>query len=77
MYAIRSYYVNTALEYNPAFGDAYVLKSYLRLEIIPDLNEALAAGKAAVQYAPENPDSAYTLGLVYEKLGRYARNNFV
>lgn len=64
--------LNKALEYNPAFGDAYVLKSYLRLEIIPDLNEALAAGKAAVQYAPENPDSAYTLGLVYEKLGRYA-----
>ena len=33
--------LNKALEYNPAFGDAYVLKSYLRLEIIPDLNEAL------------------------------------
>ena len=64
--------LNKALEYNPSYGDAYVLKSYLRLEIIPNIDEALAAAKAAVQYAPENPDSAYTLGLVYEKLGRYA-----
>lgn len=64
--------LNKALEYDPSYGDAYVLKSYLRLEIIPNLDEALAAAKAAVQYAPGNPDSAYTLGLVYEKLGRYA-----
>ncbi|WP_455379006.1 caspase family protein [Petrachloros mirabilis] len=64
--------LNKALEYDPTFGDAYVLKSYVRLEIIPELDEALAAAKAAVQYAPQNPDSEYTLGLVYEKLGRHA-----
>lgn len=64
--------LNKAVEYDPTFGDAYVLKSYVRLEIIPELDEALAAAKAAVQYAPQNPDSEYTLGLVYEKLGRHA-----
>jgi uncharacterized caspase-like protein len=63
--------LNKALEYDPTFGDAYVLKSYVLLEVLPNLDEALAAGKAAVQYAPKNPDSQYTLGLVYEKLGRY------
>ena len=64
--------LNKALEYDPTYGDAYVLKSYVRLEILPNLDEALAAAKAAVQYAPKNPDSQYTLGLIYEKLGRYA-----
>ena len=63
--------LNKALEYDPTFGDAYVLKSYVRLEVLPNLGEALAAAKAAVQYAPKNPDSQYTLGLVYEKLERY------
>ena len=63
--------LNKALEYNPTFGDAYVLKSYVLLEVLPNVDEALAAAKAAVQYAPKNPDSQYTLGLVYEKLGRY------
>ena len=64
--------LNKALEYDPTFGDAYVLKSYVRLEILPDLDEALIAAKAAVRYAPTNPDSQYTLGLVYEKLGKFA-----
>jgi uncharacterized caspase-like protein len=64
--------LNKALEYDPTFGDAYVLKSYVRLEVLPNLDEALAAAKAAVQYAPKNPDSQYTLGLVHEKLGHYA-----
>jgi uncharacterized caspase-like protein len=64
--------LNKALEYNPTFGDAYVLKSYVRLEVLPNLDEALAAAKAAVQYAPKNPDSHYTLGLIYEKRGQYA-----
>jgi len=63
--------LNKALEYDPTFGDAYVLKSYVRLEVLPNLGEALAAAKAAVQYAPKNPDSQYTLGLIYEKLERY------
>ena len=63
--------LNKALEYDPKFGDAYVLKSYVRLEVIPDIEEALAAAKLAVQYAPDNPDSYYTLGLIYEKRGQY------
>ena len=64
--------LNKALQYDPTFGDAYVLKSYVRLEVVPDLEDALATGKLAVQYAPNNPDSHYTLGLIYEKRGQYA-----
>ena len=64
--------LNKALEYDPTVGDAYVLKSYVRLEVLPNIDEALAAGKLAVQYAPNNPDSHYTLGLIYEKRGQYA-----
>jgi len=64
--------LNKALEYDPTFGDAYVLKSYVRLEILPNLDEALAAAKSAVQYAPQNPDSQYTLGLIYEKQGKFS-----
>jgi tetratricopeptide (TPR) repeat protein len=64
--------LNKALEYDPTFGDAYVLKSYVRFEVLPNLDEALTAAKAAVQYAPKNPDSYYTLGLIYEKRGQYA-----
>lgn len=64
--------LNRAIEYNPSFGDAYVLKSYLLLEVLPNLDEALAAGKLAVQHAPDNPDSHYTLGLIYEKRGSFA-----
>ena len=60
-----------ALEYDPTFGDAYVLKSYVRLEILPNLDEALSAARLAVQYAPKNPDAQYTLGLIHEKRGQY------
>jgi predicted RNase H-like HicB family nuclease len=60
-----------ALEYDPTFGDAYVLKSYVRLEILPNLEEALSAARLAVQYAPKNPDAQYTLGLIHEKRGQY------
>ncbi|MGA6826240.1 caspase family protein [Nitrospira sp. NS4] len=63
--------LNRAIEYNPAFGDAYVLKSYLLLEVLPNLDEALVAGQLAVQHAPDNPDSSYTLGLIYEKRGSF------
>ncbi len=63
--------LNKALEYDPTFGDAYVLKSYVRLEVLPNVEEALAAAKLAVQFAPQNPDSHYTLGLIYEKQGRF------
>ena len=64
--------LNKALEYDPTFGDAYVLKSYVLLEVLPNLADALSAAKLAVQYAPKNPDSQYTLGLIYEKHGQYA-----
>jgi tetratricopeptide (TPR) repeat protein len=60
------------LEYDPTFGDAYVLKSYVRLEVVPNIDEALATAKLAVQHAPKNPDSHYTLGLIHEKQGRFA-----
>ncbi|MBU6480327.1 MAG: caspase family protein [Nitrospirae bacterium] len=63
--------LNKALEYDPTFGDAYVLKSYVLLEVLPNLDGALSAAKLAVQYAPKNPDSQYTLGLIYEKRGQY------
>jgi tetratricopeptide (TPR) repeat protein len=63
--------LNKALEYDPAFGDAYVLKSYVLLEVLPNLDDALSAAKLAVQYAPKNPDSQYTLGLIHEKRGQY------
>lgn len=64
--------LDKALKYNPTFGDAYVLKSYLYLEFAPNLNEALAAAEQAVKYSPENPDSPYTLGLVLQRKGRFA-----
>jgi len=64
--------LNKAVEYDPTFGDAYVLKSYVRLEVLPNIDEALASAKLAVQHAPKNPDSHYTLGLIYEKQGQYA-----
>ncbi|HKO30214.1 MAG TPA: caspase family protein [Nitrospiraceae bacterium] len=64
--------LNKSLEYDPAFGDAYVLKSYVLLEVLPNLDDALSAAMLAIQYAPNNPDSQYTLGLVYEKRGQYA-----
>jgi tetratricopeptide (TPR) repeat protein len=63
--------LNKALEYDATFGDAYVLKSYVLLEVLPDLADALSAAKLAAQYAPKNPDSQYTLGLIYEKRGQY------
>ena len=64
--------LNKAIEYDPAFGDAYVLKSYVRFEVLPNLDEAMSTAKLAVQHAPNNPDSHYTLGLIQEKRGNYA-----
>ena len=64
--------LNKALEHDATFGDAYVLKSYVLLEVLPNLADALPVAKLAVQYAPKNPDSQYTLGLIYEKRGQYA-----
>lgn len=64
--------LDKALEYNPAYGDAYVLKSYVYLEHLSNLPEALQAAQSAVKYAPANPDSSYTLGLVLQRQGQFA-----
>lgn len=64
-------HLNLAIEHDPASGDAYVLKSYIYLEAVPNLDEALASGQLAVQYASGNPDSFYMLGLVHEKRGKF------
>jgi tetratricopeptide (TPR) repeat protein len=64
--------LDRALGYDPTFGDAYVLKGYVRLEILPNLQDALSAAKLAVQHASKNPDAQYTLGMIYEKRGQYA-----
>jgi tetratricopeptide (TPR) repeat protein len=63
--------LDRALGYDPTYGEAYVLKSYVRLEVVPNLDEALATGLLAVKYAPENPDSFYILGLIHEKRGTF------
>jgi len=63
--------LNKALEYDSTFGDAYVLKSYVLLEVLPNLDGAFSAAKLAIQHAPKNPDAQYTLGLIYEKRGQY------
>lgn len=63
--------LDRAIGYDPTYGNAYVLKSYVRLEVLPNLDEALATGLLAVKYASENPDSFYTLGLIYNKRGKY------
>ena len=62
--------LNRAIASDPTYGHAYVLKSYLRLELIPNLDEAYAAALLAVQYASDDPDSFYTLGLVQERRGK-------
>jgi Flp pilus assembly protein TadD len=63
--------LNRAIEYDPTFAEAYLLKSYLRLEVLPQLDEALAAGQQAVKHAPDNAEAFYTLGLVHETMGQY------
>jgi tetratricopeptide (TPR) repeat protein len=64
--------LDQALAYDPTFGDAYVLKSYVYLDLLPRLDEALAAAMLAVQHAPENPDSHFTLGLIWQRQGRFS-----
>lgn len=63
--------VNRAIEYDSTFAEAYMLKSYLRMELLPQLDEALTAGQQAVKYAPENSDAFYTLGQLHEKMGHF------
>jgi hypothetical protein len=63
--------LDQAIAYDPAFGDTYVLKSYVYLDLIPRLDDALAAANLAVTYAPENPDSFFTLGLILQRKGAF------
>ncbi len=63
--------LNKALEYNPVYGEAYILKSYVLLEYLFKPDEALEAAQEAVKYAAKNPDSHYTLGLTLLKKQRY------
>jgi tetratricopeptide (TPR) repeat protein len=63
--------LDKAIEYYPEYGDAYVLKSYVYLEHVPNVTEALSAARLAVKYAPNNPDSSYTLGLVLQRNGQF------
>jgi tetratricopeptide (TPR) repeat protein len=63
--------VDRAIELDPTFAEAYMLKSYLRQELLPDLEQALAAAQQAVKYAPDNADAFYALGQVHEKLGHF------
>jgi uncharacterized caspase-like protein/Tfp pilus assembly protein PilF len=63
--------LNRALQYDPSYGDAYVLKSYLYMEFLPNLDEALAAAKLGVEHAPTNPDAPYTLGLILQRKGQF------
>jgi len=63
--------LNKALEYNPTYGDAYILKSYVLLEYLFNQDDALIAANQAVKYAAENPDSHYTRGLILLKKQQY------
>ncbi len=64
--------LNKALAYNDEYGNAYVLKAYVLLDLIPNLDGALSAASQGVVYAPENPDSHFTFGLVLQRQQRYA-----
>ncbi len=54
---------NRSIEYDPNYGDACLLKSYLPLEVVANLDKALIFGQLALKDAPDNPDSFYALGL--------------
>lgn len=64
--------LNQALAYDDEYGNAYVLKAYVLLDLVPNLDGALAAASQGVTYAPENPDSHFTFGLVLQRQQRYA-----
>ena len=63
--------LDKAIEYDPSFGDAYVMKSFLYLERLSKPDEALAAAELAVKHAPANRDSHYILGLVLQRKGQF------
>lgn len=63
--------LNKALEYDPAHGEAHILKGYVLLEYLFQIDAALAAANLAVTYAANNPDSHYTLGLILQRKQQY------
>ncbi len=63
--------LDKAIEHDPANGEAHVLKSYVLLEYIQDIEGALRAGEVAVRQAPKNADAHYTLGLVQQRTGQF------
>lgn len=63
--------LNKALEYNPSYGEAYILKSYILLEYFSNLDDALAASQKAVKLTPQNADSHFTLGLILKAKQRF------
>jgi tetratricopeptide (TPR) repeat protein len=63
--------LNKALEYNPVYGDAYILKSYVLSEYLFNQDEALVAANQAVKYAADNQDSHYTQGLIFQRKQQY------
>jgi tetratricopeptide (TPR) repeat protein len=63
--------LDKAIEHDPSNGDAHVLKSYVLLEYIQDIDGALRAGELAVQRAPKHADAHYTLGLAQQRKGQF------
>jgi tetratricopeptide (TPR) repeat protein len=63
--------LDKAIEHDISNGEAHVLKSYVLLEFIQDIDGALRAGEAAVQHAPRNADAHYTLGLAQQRKGQF------
>lgn len=63
--------LDRAIEYDPSFGDAYVMKSFLYLERLSKPDKALVAAEQAVKQAPANRDSHYILGLVLQRMGKF------
>lgn len=65
--------LNTALEYDPTHGDAYILKAFILFNLLPNLEGALVAAAQAVKFAPEKLDSHHILGLVLQRTSQYAQ----
>jgi tetratricopeptide (TPR) repeat protein len=63
--------LDKAIAYDPSFGEAYVMKSFLYLERLSKPDEALATAQQAVKHAPGNRDSHYILGLALQQKGRF------
>jgi len=66
-------HLDKALEYAPTYGDALVLKSYIYLDIAPDIDKAFAAGEQAVKLAPSYRDAHYTMGLIHQRKGDFPK----